>query len=399
MPQLIFLTGASGFLGSHIATQLLDNGYSVRATARGRRIEELKKSYAKFGDRFQVVDVLDLATDQFPEALEGVDGLIHTAAPLADRAEPEEIFKATVAISSFCDFSSMSYVQGAVNGTLNVVRQAQKAGITRIVVTSSIVTVSTLINANPALFTDQGELRFGLEGNQTRMLDEGRETRTTFYSHQFEALRKYWYHVDPDKVLEGTKWDVYCAGRTLAERELWAFSAAHPELEITTINPPFLYGPFPEGFTQPTPDYYRLSTNIQLYRFLKPSSRFPPFPGYADVRDCAKAHILGLNSPPTSAVGRKRVVFCSPHGYDFTEILQLLAEKRPELKDRLNKEPPPKFTFDRAPIDFARIEQLVGIKKEDFKPREVTFLDAVDGLLAFEKQWAALGHELDIPDN
>ncbi|KAF5372662.1 hypothetical protein D9615_009868 [Tricholomella constricta] len=346
MPQLIFLTGASGFLGSHIATQLLDNGYSVRATARGRRIEELKNSYAKFGDRFQVVDVPDLATAQFPEALEGVDGLIHTAAPLADRAEPEEIFK------------------GAVDGTLNVVRQAQKAGITHIVVTSSIVTVSTLINANPALFTDQD-----------------------------------WYHVDPDKVLEGTNWDVYCAGKTLAERELWAFSAAHPELEITTINPPFLYGPFPEGFTQPTPDYYRLSTNIQLYRFLKPSSRFPPFPGYADVRDCAKAHILGLNSPPTSAVGRKRVVFCSPHGYDFTEILQLLAEKRPELKDRLNKEPPPKFTFDRAPIDFARIEQVVGIKKEDFRPREVTFLDAVDGLLAFEKQWAALGHELQIPDN
>ncbi|KAG5645149.1 hypothetical protein DXG03_006772 [Asterophora parasitica] len=165
------------------------------------------------------------------------------------------------------------------------------------------------------------------------------------------------------------------------------------------FNPPFLYGTFPEGFTQPTPDYYALSTMIQLYRFLKPSSVFPPFPGYADIRDCAKAHITSLDSPPTSVIGRKRVVFASPHGYDFQEILDLIAEKRPELKDRLNKNPPPKFTFDRTPVDFARIEQITGIKKEDYTPRDVTFLDAIDALISFEKQWAALGHELAIPDN
>jgi hypothetical protein len=31
------------------------------------------------------------------------------------------------------------------------------------------------------------------------------------------------------------------------------------------------------------------------------------------VRDVAKAHILALNSRPTAQVGRKRIVFSSPH--------------------------------------------------------------------------------------
>ncbi|KAG5638422.1 hypothetical protein H0H81_012753 [Sphagnurus paluster] len=367
MPELIFLTGASGFLGSHIAIQLLDRGYNVRATvipssARGRRVAELKESYARFGDRFQVVDIPDLAVGDFTAALQGVDGLIHAAAPLAGRATLAEI------------------LSGAVDGTLNLIRQAQKVGITRIVVTSSIVTVSDLVNADPNLFTD-----------------------------------KHWYAADKETALNGGPWDVYCAAKTLAERELWAFNDAHPELEITTsmcalvdspfsltgstVNPPFLYGPFPEGFKQPTPDYFALSTNIQIYRFLKPSGPYPPCPSYTDIRDCAKAHILALNSPPTAVVGRKRLVISSPHAYDFKGVLELIAEKRPELKDRLNKEAPPTFTFDRLLVDFKRIEEVVGIKKEDFRPSDETFLDAVDSLIAVEKQWAALGHKVDIPDD
>jgi nucleoside-diphosphate-sugar epimerase len=46
------------------------------------------------------------------------------------------------------------YIQGAVDGTINIVRQAQKAGISRLIVTSSIASVS-----NPRKsFTDKGAL-------------------------------------------------------------------------------------------------------------------------------------------------------------------------------------------------------------------------------------------------
>lgn len=46
--------------------------------------------------------------------------------------------------------------QGAIEGTLNVIRQAEKAGITRIVVTSSI---SSVVNPQKS-FTDQGKYTF-----------------------------------------------------------------------------------------------------------------------------------------------------------------------------------------------------------------------------------------------
>lgn len=40
-----------------------------------------------------MVIISDIAVDVFPEALKGVDAVIHTAAPIPDKAEPEVILK------------------------------------------------------------------------------------------------------------------------------------------------------------------------------------------------------------------------------------------------------------------------------------------------------------------
>ncbi|KAG5640388.1 hypothetical protein DXG03_008845 [Asterophora parasitica] len=76
----------------------------------------------------------------------------------------------------------------------------------------------------------------------------------------------------------------------------------------------------------------------------------------------AAAHIRALTGPPTSTVVRKRILLSSLHG--FKDIIGLLDEQRPELKDRLNREAPPTYPFDRAPIDFARIEEVLSFKKD-----------------------------------
>ncbi|KAG5638425.1 hypothetical protein H0H81_012756 [Sphagnurus paluster] len=344
------VTGASGFLGSHIVAQLLENGYNVRGAARGLKVSEMRKSYTKFGDRFQVICIPDVSIGHFPEAFKDVDAVIHTAAPLASRAD------------------SMVLFQGALEGTRNIVRQAQMCGIKRIVLTSSLATVANL------------------KGNFVEKLAD------------MSFTDKDWYPVDKEKPLEGSTWDVYGAAKTLAEQEVWAFGEAHPDMDITTINPPFLYGPFAEGFTMPSPDYYALSTNLYIYRFLKSSSSFPVFPGYVDVRDVAKAHVLALTGPPSFSVGPKRVVISSPHGCVFKEIINLIREKRPTLEQRINKDTPPTFSIDRLAVDFARIEEVLGFKKEEFRSIEDTILDTVDSLLAFEKHWLGQGIKIDIPD-
>lgn len=329
-------------MGSHIVLQLLHKGYHVRAAARGKKVAELAHNYKKFGEKFHAIEVSDIGTDQFPDALKGVDAVIHTAASLAERQAPEVI------------------LASAIEGTLNVVRQAEKAGIKRIVVTSSIVSVMNPANS----FTDQD-----------------------------------WHPASKETALQGSKFDVYCAAKTLAEKELWAFSDAHPHLDITTLNPPYLYGPLAETFTLPTPNYHALSTDLYIYRLLDPAGQFMDSPAHADVRDIAKAHVLALNAPLTSEVGRKRILIASPHGFDMAATLALIAESRPQLMERLTKGTPPSFGYDRTPIDFKRVEEVLGMTKDDFQVFEDTILDTVDSLLEVEKQWAAQGHEVSIPQD
>ncbi len=110
----------------------LSQGRPVSA-ARGVKVQDLKRAHTKYGARFEVVNIPDIAVDQFPEALEGVSAVVHTASPLPTRNSPADMLK------------------GAIEGTLNVVRQAERAGIEKIVVTSSRATLG--LNHD---YTDQG---------------------------------------------------------------------------------------------------------------------------------------------------------------------------------------------------------------------------------------------------
>jgi nucleoside-diphosphate-sugar epimerase len=118
--------------------------------------------------------------------------------------------------------------------------------------------------------------------------------------------------------------------------------------------------------------------------------------GYADVRDVARAHVLALTAPPTSSVGRKRIIFSSPYGSDFQGSVALIAAKRPELKDRLvDVDKAPRYPFTQLPIDFGRVEEVLGMKKEDFIKWDDTVLDTVDALIDVEKDWKAKGFTVE----
>jgi nucleoside-diphosphate-sugar epimerase len=123
---------------------------------------------------------------------------------------------------------------------------------------------------------------------------------------------------------------------------------------------------------------------------------YPVSAFYLDVRDAAKAHVLALSSPPSSIVGRKRLVIASPQEVDFDKVVNLIRTKRPELEDRLVKTPAPQYAMNKLPFN-KRIEEVLGMKESDFTPLESTVLDGVDGALAFEKQWIDAGFKIDIP--
>lgn len=343
MSQLIFVTGATGFLGSHIVDQLLSGGYRVRAAARPSKVNEIRSVYAKHGQNFEAVAVSDVALDQLPEALDGVHAVIHTASPIAEKAETEEMLKT------------------AVEGTLNVVRQAEKAGIQRIVVTSSI---SAVINPERS-FTD-----------------------------------KDWNPITRETALEKGGFIAYTASKTFAEQALWRFASTHPNLDVTTFNPPYFYGPFADGFSMPTPSYYAMSTNLYIYRLLKNTGPFPESATYVDVRDVAKAHVLALKAPLSSGsgIGKKRFILSSVYPFEYRQFLSLIKEKRPELSGRLTSSIVPDVENLLIPFDIERIEKVLGFKKEEYKTFEDTMLDAVDSILALEKEWVKKGYTIDVPE-
>jgi uncharacterized protein YbjT (DUF2867 family) len=71
----ILVTGVNGFIGSHVADQLLKAGYRVRGTVRD--IKKANWAQVLFGEsygdgKFELVEIKDLETEgAFDKALEG----------------------------------------------------------------------------------------------------------------------------------------------------------------------------------------------------------------------------------------------------------------------------------------------------------------------------------------
>jgi nucleoside-diphosphate-sugar epimerase len=136
------------------------------------------------------------------------------------------------------------------------------------------------------------------------------------------------------------------------------------------VCPPFVFGPYAPEFYPVSPQNH--SSNNFIYGLVHPEEKISWSSAYVDVRDLAKAHVNALKSPPTADVGRKRVIIGYPYPLDGKHALEILAEKRPQWKSRLNQRQPPDGTPapSKFGCDFARIEEVLGIKETEFLTSE-----------------------------
>ncbi|MEM1375561.1 MAG: NAD-dependent epimerase/dehydratase family protein [Pseudomonadota bacterium] len=265
MAQNILLTGVTGFIAKRIAQDLLAAGHEVCGSLRSPAREGEVR--AALGDPEALsFATLDLSSDDgWAAAMEGRDALLHTASPfpLEDPKHEDEL------------------IRPAVDGTLRALRSAQAAGVTRVVLTSSVV---AMIHAD----RPKGHL-YG-PGDWTDL------------DHPTSRA--------------------YVKSKTLAERAAWDFVADHPEMELTVINPGFVLG-------RPLDGKFGTSLSV-IERILGGKDPAVPDLGFptVDVADVSRLHVEALARPAT--IG-KRIVAAGDYR-TMPEIAALLKDAYPGRK-------------------------------------------------------------------
>lgn len=232
----VLLTGASGFIAKHILRELIAANYTIKASTRSEQAQQqVQQLFPHANIEYVHLDLLH--DDGWDDALAGVDVLLHTASPFpgANPRDPQEV------------------IRPAVDGTLRALSAAQRAGVQRVILTSSCVAIYKDPTKDPLL----------------------------------PSTRANW--TDPDSP----RASAYDASKTLAERAAWDFAAKHPELNLTTINPGVVFGP-------PMDEHVGTSLNLLESIYHGKMSALPRLKvPCVDVRDVARIHVLAIENGQT----------------------------------------------------------------------------------------------------
>lgn len=198
--SLVVVTGATGYLGSHVALQFLQRGYRVRGTVRDVAKASWLTSgqFAPFAAQLELVHVGDLGAPRaFDAAVAGAAAVVHVASDMSFSNDPNEVIPRTVA---------------GATGILEAA--AAQPSVRRFVYTSSIVAAVMPMPGNDAVV--------------------GRD------SWNDVATQMAWA---PPPYDEGRSFPVYMASKIAAEKAVWEFAKQRrPAFDVSVISPSSIMG-------------------------------------------------------------------------------------------------------------------------------------------------------------
>jgi dihydroflavonol-4-reductase len=264
MIKKVLVTGVSGFVGQHCAVELLKEGYHVIGSVRDlSKEQEVRRGIAKVieaKDNLEFCE-LDLSDDKgWDVVMTGCEYVLHVASPFVI-AEPKD---------------ENEIIKPAVEGTIRALKAAKKAGVKKVVLTSSAVAMA---------------------GDKKK-------------NH---LNQNSWTNPKTDKV------SAYIKSKTLAERAAWDFynkQASEDRMELTVVNPGPIYGPTLTGNLT--------GASMSMVRDII-TGKMPMLPNthYAmsDVRDIAKIHVAALENPESDG---GRFIVASEKTHSFVSVASIL---------------------------------------------------------------------------
>jgi len=265
MNKKVLLTGITGYIANHCAVELLKNGYSVRGSLRNiSKSEKIINAIKKEVDPKDNLEFceLNLLNDKgWNDAAKGCDFVMHVASPFINKEPKDE----------------NEYIRPAVDGTIRALKAAKSAGIKRVVLTSSMVSML---------------------GNADKSIDVNSRTWTN---------------------IKGKNVSAYSKSKTLAEQAAWNFISTQTDntkMELTVVNPGPVFGPSLTGDLSGA----SMSMFTQMMQ-----GKMPMVPqasiNMSDVRDIAKIHVLALENKEASG---KRYIVTTEKPYAFQDVAKIL---------------------------------------------------------------------------
>ncbi|RKH08236.1 NAD-dependent epimerase/dehydratase family protein, partial [Corallococcus sp. CA053C] len=230
------------YLGGWTVDSLLKQGYRVRTTLRSLEREgQVRADIARQvdpGDRLSFIAADLLADEGWDRAAQGARFILHVAAPMGvggSKSKTQEL------------------IRPSREGTLRVLKAGAKAGVERVVMTSSL----------QAALAPSGSAQGGPPGDETVWTDLS-EKGTTDYTR----------------------------AKTLAEQDAWAFMRGSPgAMTLTTVLPAFIQGPLMGR---------HVTGSLELVaRMLRGQVSRVPRLGFCivDVRDLVDLHLKAMTAP------------------------------------------------------------------------------------------------------
>ncbi|RAL16171.1 SDR family oxidoreductase [Aspergillus homomorphus CBS 101889] len=335
MPETILVTGASGFVASHIIQRFLEAGYNVRGTVRSASSAEIVQSRypPEYTDQLSFAIVPDIAVPgAFDSAVRDVSGVIHTASPFFLAVTDNEA----------------DLLQPAIQGTLNLLNAIAAHGptVSRVVVTSSFAAILDLMKG----------LRPGY-----------RYTEADWNPCTYEEA----------KLTTDVSF-AYCASKALAERKLWDWMSqqqqGQPTFSVTTICPPWIFGP---ALGEPNRGNNRLNESSEvIYNLINGSRSNVPdhdFLAFANVSDVAEAHYQAYTRE--EAGGERFLV--SGGRFLYGEACEVIRKRFPQLRKKV-PHAGGGAAVETYVADGSKAERVLGLR---YRSLEDTLVETVDDLL------------------